>query len=712
MAPGVSFTGLSVVVVFISHKFTKGRAVAFIVLHDVWIDEAQCRAAFFVIKGGACTFAPIILRMQVSVIIVNYNVRYFLEVCLHSVLRAGAGMNVEVIVVDNNSKDGSIDMIAKEFPTVTVIANTDNKGFSKANNQGVAIATGTYILFLNPDTVMPEDFLKRTITWMDDHPKAGALGPRLIDGKGVFAPDSKKSFPTLSVAIFKTTGINKFFPRSPYINKYYAVHVGEWETAPVEVLSGCCMLIRSSILPDIGGAFDEDYFMYCEDVDLSYRILQHGYENIYFPEATLIHYKGESTKKATLSYVRIFNEALITFVRKHYSKKRAGQFILFINFGIILRAILGAVKSIFKVLRMPLFDALILLATLWAMSEFWVRQVKGFRPIPLPHIIATFPVYILLWISALYLNSAYDQPYRALRIVRGILIGTVVNLAYYGLLGPELRYSRALIVLTGLVGTVVLLGLHELFYRVGIFKFIPYDQLARKAVIVAAPKEYAATASTLLHVNYAPELEGRISTGDQGADALGNLADMKPILYTGGINEVIFCMNGLRYSEMFQKMQECGSAYDYKIHLPGTQSFVGSNSSHTAGDLYTADLRFNLAAFSHQRNKRVVDIIASLLILLIFPILVFSNKYSGKIPGRCLDVLFGKCTWIGYPENFATALLPKIKPAILPPYNLLENFTPSAKVQEQLWLEYAQHYSPGTDINLLLKNFKWIGKFS
>jgi GT2 family glycosyltransferase len=163
-------------------------------------------------------------------------------------------------------------MIREKFPQVLLIENKDNKGFSKANNQGVARATGEYILFLNPDTVMPEDFFRKTVHYMDTHPDAGSLGPRLLDGKGQFAPDSKKSFPTLSVAIFKTTGINKIFSKSPYFNKYYAVHIGEHETAPVEVLSGCCMLVRRKLLDEIGGAFDEDYFMYCEDVDLSYRI--------------------------------------------------------------------------------------------------------------------------------------------------------------------------------------------------------------------------------------------------------------------------------------------------------------------------------------------------------------------------------------------------------------------------------------------------------
>src|SRR5690606_629877 len=157
----------------------------------------------------------------------------FLEVCLHSVLRAAEGMEVEVIVVDNNSMDDSCQMVQDKYPSVKLIANTDNKGFSKANNQGVAIAKGEYILFLNPDTVMPEDFFTKMLGYMDSHPEAGSIGPRLIDGKGQFAPDSKKSFPSLSVALFKTTGINKIFRRSAFFNKYYAVHIGEHQTAEV-----------------------------------------------------------------------------------------------------------------------------------------------------------------------------------------------------------------------------------------------------------------------------------------------------------------------------------------------------------------------------------------------------------------------------------------------------------------------------------------------
>lgn len=628
---------------------------------------------------------------------------------MHSVLRAAEGIDAEVIVVDNNSSDDSCALMREKFPEVVLIENRENLGFSKANNQGVAIARGEYILFLNPDTVMPEHFLQKTLAYMDAHPDAGALGPRLIDGKGQYAPDAKKSFPSLSVAIFKTTGINKLFSRSAYFNKYYAVHIGERETAAVDVLSGCCMLVRKTAMEVAGGPFDEDYFMYCEDVDLSYRIIKAGYKNIYYPEVDLIHYKGESTRKMTLSYVRIFNEALVTFVKKHYSKKDARMFVLFINVGIVLRAVLGAVKRGLKVFHMPLFDALILLVTLWGIKDFWVGEVKNILPIHPSAVYATFPVYIALWLISFYFNGVYDQPYRALKVVRGMAIGTVAILAYYGLLPPELRYSRAIIIFSGFAGTGVLLGLHELLYRLGILRFIPYDKLPRKAVIVADEHAYHKTASILQQVHYAPELSGRISPKEEHHGVLATMPQMKQVLYTTGVNEVIFCINGLTYTDVFAQMQYCGGDYEYKIHLPGSQSFVGSNSSSTSGDLYTIDRRFNLANFAQVRNKRLVDIMGSLLFLVLFPFTFFLVHRPGAFLGNCLRVLTGKLSWVGYATGVPVHYLPKIRAGAIEPYNILEGYEPTKEVRAHINKAYAQHYAPLTDINLVLNNFKYLG---
>jgi len=210
-------------------------------------------------------------------------------------------------------------------------------------------------------------------------------------------------------------------------------------------------------------------------------------------------------------------------------------------------------------------------------------------------------------------------------------------------------------------------------------------------------------------VHYAPELSGRVSVKGQEARALSALPDMKQLLYTAGINEVIFCVNGLTYSEVFQQMQHCGGNYEYKIHIVGSQSFVGSNSSSTSGDLYTIDRRFNLSDFAQVRNKRMVDIAAALLFLITFPFTFFRVKNAGVFFANCFKVLAGSCTWVGYAAGTNTSYLPAIRRGIIQPYNILLGYEPSTEVKQQINTAYAQHYAPLTDINLVLKNYKFLG---
>jgi hypothetical protein len=378
----------------------------------------------------------------------------------------------------------------------------------------------------------------------------------------------------------------------------------------------------------------------------------------------------------------------------------------------MLRAVLGVLRSVFRILRMPLFDALVLLVTLFLMKDFWVGHIRGAKPIPANFILATFPAYILLWVASLWLNGGYDQPYRPLRVVRGMVIGSIGILAYYGLLSAEVRYSRGLIMLSGVVGTVALLGLHELLYRLGILRFIPFDDEERKAVVVGDVRAYDEAVELLLKVPAAPDLSGRIAVaeGDVQGDKLGWLGDIKPLLYTSGVGEVIFCTASISYTRMLEEMQRCGDRYDYKIHLPGSRGFVGSNSSHAAGDLYTAGRRYALAHFSQQRNKRVFDIASSVLVLLALPLLVFVVKNAGGLVSNAVSVFLGRKTWIGYDAMLiGTAGLPQIKPAIVPPYNLLEGYAPDRHLQQELATEYARIYTPGVDAGFLWRNLRWLG---
>lgn len=257
--------------------------------------------------------------MRLTVIIVSYNVRYFLEQCLCSVRKAVQIIgenNVEIIVVDNDSKDGTINYLRDKFPSVIFISNKENIGFAKANNQALRQAKGHYVLFLNPDTILPEDIFTKTLAFLDANPKAGALGVRMIDGSGQFLKESKRGLPTAWASFCKMTGLTASFPQSKFFAKYYVGHLAENKTQPVDVLSGAFMLARKEVLNKLNG-FDEQFFMYAEDIDLSYRILKLGYQNYYFADASIIHFKGESTKKDA-KYVKLFYKAMHQFVRKHY----------------------------------------------------------------------------------------------------------------------------------------------------------------------------------------------------------------------------------------------------------------------------------------------------------------------------------------------------------------------------------------------------------
>ncbi|MFM7216761.1 MAG: glycosyltransferase family 2 protein, partial [Bacteroidota bacterium] len=271
--------------------------------------------------------------MKLSVVIVNYNVKYFLEQCLRSAERACQGLEAEIFVVDNNSVDGSVEMVAEKFPKVKVIANKNNTGFSKANNQAIRISKGEYVLLLNPDTVVEEDTFRKTVAFMDEHADAGGLGVKMIDGSGKFLPESKRGLPTPEVAFYKIFGLSLLFPTSKRFGRYHLGYLDKDDVHKVDVLAGAFMLLRSSVLDKIG-LLDEDFFMYGEDIDLSYRITKAGFSNYYFPHTSIIHYKGESTKKSSVNYVFVFYNAMVIFARKHFSPTNASTFSFFIRLAI------------------------------------------------------------------------------------------------------------------------------------------------------------------------------------------------------------------------------------------------------------------------------------------------------------------------------------------------------------------------------------------
>jgi GT2 family glycosyltransferase len=279
--------------------------------------------------------------MLLSIVIVNHNVRYFVEQCLHSIRRASEGIEHEVVVVDNASDDGSRQYLKARSPRTRFIWNETNLGFAKANNQGMKATSGRYILFLNPDTLLSEGCLRGCLRHLEENPGTGAVGVRMIDGAGRFLKESKRGFPTPAAALFKLFGLSALFPSSPFFSRYHMGQLDPMKDHPTDVLSGAFIMVRRHVIERVGG-FDEDFFMYGEDIDLSYRILKSGFGNRYLASHPIIHFKGESTEKENLEYVRMFYNAMAVFARKHYGKGRAGLLSAMLHAGIWLRASLSA----------------------------------------------------------------------------------------------------------------------------------------------------------------------------------------------------------------------------------------------------------------------------------------------------------------------------------------------------------------------------------
>lgn len=294
--------------------------------------------------------------MLLSVVIVNYNVKDFLRQCLLSVAQSRElawGEDFEVFVVDNKSADGSVEMIRSEFPKVKLIANNENLGFSKANNQAIRQGVGKYVLLLNPDTLIEPDTLKKCLDFMEAHPQAGGLGVKMTDGEGHFLRESKRGLPTPRTAFYKISGLCHFFPHSKRFAAYYMGHLDAAKVHEVDILSGAFMMLRAETLNKVG-LLDEQFFMYGEDIDLSHRIVLGGYKNYYFPETSIVHFKGESTKKGSLNYVLVFYRAMEIFAEKYFSQGKYRFYIHGIRFAIWLRASISALTRIIRWIFRPL----------------------------------------------------------------------------------------------------------------------------------------------------------------------------------------------------------------------------------------------------------------------------------------------------------------------------------------------------------------------
>ncbi|TNE79800.1 MAG: glycosyltransferase [Bacteroidetes bacterium] len=652
--------------------------------------------------------------MDISIIIVNYNVEHFLEQALLSVRKALQRVEGEVWVVDNNSVDGSVRMVREKFPEVHLIDNQHNPGFSVANNQAIVKSKGRYVLLLNPDTVVEEDTFEKVVRFMDEHPDAGGLGVRMIDGTGKFLPESKRGLPTPQVAFYKMFGLSKLFPKSKVFGRYHLGYLSEHETHEVDVLAGAFMLMRKETLDKVG-LLDETFFMYGEDIDLSYRITLGGYKNYYYPDTTIIHYKGESTKKTSVNYVFVFYKAMVIFAKKHFSASFARSFGLFINLAIWFRASIALVQRFVMKAWQPALDGALLFGLSYGLKLYWERNHKFVLggEYPDTYLYVNTLVYIACWLGGIYFSGGYRRNAGLRHIAFGMFSGTIAIAVWYAFIPDHLRFSRALIILGMLTGSLLLMGYRLLAYFVK-HKSLNYgEKLAYNTLIVGKGDE-AQRVKNLLQESHVPHtLIGFVYPGTEKAKEdgyIGTLDKLQEIITIFKVSELIFCAKDLSSSEIIRWMGKLDqNEVNYKIVPEETLYIIGSNSKNTNGEFYTIDLKLALASTTAQREKRLFDMASAIGALVLFPFLIWICRNKAGYFRNALQVLFGKKTWVSYagqPEDAEG--MPTLAPGVLHPAGAadLSSLSISPAV---INFRYARDFSANRDFQLVLSNLQHIG---
>lgn len=643
--------------------------------------------------------------MRLSIIIVNYNVKYFLEQCLLSVKKAIDGMEAEIFVTDNASTDGSREYLGPKFKDVRFIWNEENTGFGKACNQALKLATGDFILFLNPDTIVTEDCFSACISFLEKTKDAGALGIRMLDGRGMFLPESKRSFPSPLTSFYKLSGLSALFPQSKTFSRYHLSYLDEHKNHEVDVLAGAFMLIRKEAL-EITGGFDEAFFMYGEDVDLSYRIQQAGFKNYYFSGRSILHFKGESTRKGSLNYVRMFYVAMSRFVQKHYSSSKAGIFTALINTAIWLRALLSIIKRFILKIGLPVLDALLIIISFWLTKYIWVNYVRTDILYDDQLLWVSFTGFSLLFLLVSYYTGLYEKLFRYKNLQRSTVISLLIILAAYSLLPERFRFSRGIVAGGSLLSYIILNSWRWLLLQTDVLQKAEDEN--EHFTVVAGTQQDLQTVNILLKQSGRQQhIQGYISPVNE-EHSLGSIDDLQKLLANAPLKELILCeSNALPFTQIIPLYEQTGRKLKLRLHATGSDSIIGSDSKNEAGQVLNSR-QYQLSQSVNLRLKRLVDMVSSFLLLLCFPLHFLFNKHPLTLLKHSLQVLLYRKTWVGYSNPHLH--LPKLKPSVLGPAGI-----PHSQMQlnaEGLLLAdewYAREYEVLNDISILFSSYKKLG---
>jgi GT2 family glycosyltransferase len=580
-------------------------------------------------------------RVDISVVLISYNVKQYLEQALDSIFKALSGMASEVFVVDNGSGDGSVSMVKKRFPRVRLIQNTDNVGFARANNQALSLVQGEIVCLINPDTLVREDTFKTGFDYLKHHPDVGALGCKILNPDGTLQLACRRSFPTPGVAAAKILGLSRLFPKSRIFGRYNLTYLDPDKIHEVEALSGSFMMVRKRAV-DQAGFLDEDFFLYGEDLDWCYRIKQKGWKIVYFPLTQIVHYKGRSTQEASIDSLRMFYGAMRLFVKKHF---RSGWSFLpqwFLIVGIGLRWAVSFLSRSIRRLAVPFVDLVLMQVSLVLslLIRFGDLSYYGYRYQPVD------VVYSLVWLICLYLMGSYDKGvFSAAKAIGATVIGSVVNasLTYFF---PKYAYSRQVLLMAGFFNLLFLSG-----WRLGIrflsrIRYFPFlgtvgrTLARRRAVVVGTGRASRRIYDRLLRqIDAGYDLAGLLALdereidrdADQDHPVLGTLRDIARISQVHRIRSVIFSPETVSYERILNLVAESKHLQvDFKMVPRDLDVIVGRTSVDSLEDIPLVSLDYKLLRGSNRFLKRLADIaVSAFLAPLVLCLIVFFQLHPG-----------------------------------------------------------------------------------
>jgi len=595
---------------------------------------------------------------DLSIIIVNYNVKEFLLNLLDSIRKASKEISTEVIVVDNASDDGSYEVLREKYPDVKLIVNKENVGFGKANNQALQIANGKYILLLNPDTIVREDTFTKMIEFFQSHPEAGIAGCKVLNPDGTLQLACRRGFPGPWTSFTKVMGLSTLFPKSKLFARYNLTYLNENQTYEVDAVSGAFLMMSKKAYETIGG-FDPQFFMYGEDLDLCYRAQKSGFKVYYVHSTEIIHYKGESTRRSSIDETKVFYDAMHLFVRKHFSSSFIIESIL--QTAIIFRKLI-AFANVYKVAIIGVVAdfVLISLAVFFAEKIYAHDEWLGFPSFVIPYVYF-IPAFLQVIISAL--AGAYKKnTLSVLKVCVSLIYGFFI-LAALTYFFKQFAFSRAVVLITYIL-ILLALTTWRIIFKV-IFKIGLISDSKKSRTLIVGTENRAGELSLKLKNNFTSlyHVVGFIGLSTKeigevinGFKVLGTISNLKKIIPAKKIDKVIFSTDNLSFNQMFGVVAECqGENVEFMVAGKELDYLVGKSSIAMLDDIPLLKVQYNISSLFHRITKKMFDFILSLILILlcIYPFIYLIQKFTSKksdfirfILG-VLQVLKGEKSFVG-----------------------------------------------------------------